>query len=259
MKTAALALALGALAVAAQSAPNDMVIYKQMPHQAVGTATLAVSPGGDLLRVRQLGDAGKDGFRTRLPQNSKSWRAEFLADLEAGDTLRFNPVSQGDDIAPLNIVGRDQGFSASVEFTSSPDPAYRVLVVSDGMLVSPWICYLGGFCEPDDGDPPGGGGGGGGPGGIIIDVEPIPGGDIEDPTLFEDDFDQTPSGNCRHAMRIDGQSSVSVAGLHLGNGDQVVIEEVASTETPRYPYAGFEAVRVQSSAAQLVIIDEAAN
>ncbi len=234
---------------------QQTVVFKQMPHVALGSAKLAVSPDGDFLRARNLGPDGDDGFRTLLPKHATSWSGSFIVNLGQGDTMSFNPISDGIAIAPLEVTDRGEGLSALVEFTSSRNPVYKLQILEAGDLVAVWKCVPGRECTgPDDRDPPTGGGPGGG---IIIDFDPIPEPDIDEPTLFEDRFKQDNQGNCVHNLRMTDSTAIYVGGLHLGNGDEVVVVERARDRQGRYPYAGFEAMEVRTSAPQMVFVDEA--
>ncbi len=248
-----LAILSGLSMIAATAQAQQVVVYNQMQHMALGDAKLSVSPNGKFMRAANLGPSGTDGFRTRLPDHADSWSAEFIVDLDSGDTLSFNPISEGLAIAPLEVTGTADGFNAKVEFTSSDNPSYVIKIRDAGDLVATWTCVPGGECEPGDDGP---GGYVPGPGGIFIDFEPLPDPDVDEPTLFEDRFNQDQEGNCGHIMGTTATAAVYVGGQHLGDGDQVAVFENAEQATARYPYAGFNVMQVQSSADQIVLIDE---
>lgn len=246
-------LTLAATAVHAQPG----TVFNQMLHIPIGNARLAVSPDGEFLRARQLGPAGEDGFRTQLPAHATAWKGKFIVQLDDGDFMRFDPISEGTAIAPLEVTANATGLSALVEFTSSNQPDYRIEVRKHGEIVAVWDCRPGFDCvPPDDPEPPTDPGPGPG-GGVIIVFEPLPDPEVDEPTLFEERFKQDRSGNCVHIVRTTDDTAISVGGIPLGVGDEVVITEQARGRQGRYPYAGFDGMEVRSSAPQIVFVDEA--
>ena len=139
--------------IGATAQAQQFVHYNQMLHIAEGNARLAVSPNGKFMRAGNLGPGGADGFRTRLPDHAQTWSAQFIVDLDQGDTLSFNPISEGLAIAPLEVTANAQGFSAFAEFTSSEESAYVIKIHDAGDLVAVWTCVPGGHCEPGDDGP----------------------------------------------------------------------------------------------------------